>query len=54
MLRVTTPSLRHVGRYREIAALVLRYLRQAGLDVPDDLAELGDAKAPAAAAMRPF
>jgi ubiquinone biosynthesis protein len=36
-----TPSLRHLGRYREIAALLLRHLRQAGLDVGDDLADLG-------------
>jgi ubiquinone biosynthesis protein len=43
-----TPSLRHLGRYREIASLLLRHLRQAGLDAGDDLADLGalDADAP--------
>jgi ubiquinone biosynthesis protein len=42
------PSLRHLGRYREIASLLLRHLRQAGLDVTDDLADVdptGDAPA---------
>ena len=36
------PSLRHLSRYREIAGLLLRHLRQAGLDLSDDLADLGE------------
>jgi ubiquinone biosynthesis protein len=35
-----TPSLRHVGRYREIASLLLRHLRHAGIGVTDDLDDL--------------
>ena len=35
-----TPSLRHLGRFREIAALLLRHLRRAGLDLSDDLTDL--------------